>query len=500
MASGYLVADDESINEFEERVRREFEIQAEPARDDSVTFFDTFDWRLYDKGFTAYLSGGSFVVTESMSDPPRFERESGVERFYREYEEGPLRDFIENVAGVRALLPVAEVPLREKRLLARNSDGKIVCRLSFLEGLTGGDEKRSYLLIRPLRGYTEEESRVRSMARKSGMDFSEASLAEELMRTQGVTPGWYRSKPDLRLDPDMTISEAVVRIDRVLLDTIRANIPGIIDDLDIEFVHDFRVATRRTRACLSQFKKALPPDRSREFAGELKAMARRCNVLRDLDVYLLERQRYYDLVPVSLHPGLDQYFGYVRSKRNKHQKAFSEYLETGAADSLLDEWEAFLDDPASLVDSRPAIDVAAEKILDRFQKIIKKGGKITDDSPDERLHRLRIDCKKLRYMLEFFQSFYPLKKMKALIRHLKEFQDNLGEFNDLVMQQKDLEAYLSRSAEAPQARLRTAAIGGLLTALNNRQVEVRRDFYERFEDFDSKENRSMYHELFGKGR
>ena len=60
---------------------------------------------------------------------------------------------------------------------------------------------------------------------------------------------------------------------------------------------------------------------------------------------------------------------------------------------------------------------------------------IDDDSPDEALHRLRIDAKKLRYLLEFFRALYPPKEIGAVVGALKSLQDNLGDFNDLSVQQ-----------------------------------------------------------------
>ena len=93
--------------------------------------------------------------------------------------------------------------------------------------------------------------------------------------------------------------------------------------------------------------------------------------------------------------------------------------------------------------------------------------------------------------------------MKKLVRHLKVFQDNLGEFNDLTMQQINLNEYLERRAGgARRNQLESAAVGGLLAALHNRQIEVREEFYQRFADFDSGEIHSLYKELFkrGKGR
>jgi CHAD domain-containing protein len=283
------------------------------------------------------------------------------------------------------------------------------------------------------------------------------------------------------------------------LSTIKSNIPGIIQDYDTEFLHDFRVATRRTRACLSQVKEAFPPEAS-EYNADFKKIAKQCNVLRDLDVYLLEKQNYYDLLPPHLHKGLDQYFTHIKRRRNTLQKRFSAFLQTEEFNSILEDWERFLENAQANANSTPAIEVAQSRIYGRFRKIIKRGRKIDDASPDKDLHGLRIGCKRLRYLLEFFRSLFPAKKIDELIKHLKDLQDNLGEFNDLTIQQKNLGAYLERSeSNARRTQLGTAAIGGLLAVLHNRQDEVRKEFYLRFAEFDSKRVHLLCKELFGRG-
>lgn len=493
-----FVVDEKKLAEYRQAIRREYQVEPEPARDFRLTLYDTFDWKLFRKGLFAYRSGDSFVVCESLAGPPKLEcAVDEVPRFWWEFESQGARRLLEGATGIRALLRRADIRLEENRFNLRNGDGKIVCRLSLLINAAAVGEKRSYLSIIPLRGYAEEADTARSLARDLEMGELATTLLEDLLLSNGVKPADYTSKLDLVLSTKMTISEAAVFINKDLLGKMRANVWGIVDDCDTEFVHDFRVAIRRTRACLSELKEAFPPQDARKYNADFKAVAKRCNVLRDLDVYLLGKQDYYDMLPAHLHKGLDQYFQYVKRKRKTHHRRFSDFLKTGAPDALFDRWERYLDDPSNLVNDSSAVGSASAKILERFEKIIKNGRKITDSSPDSKLHSLRIDCKKLRYLLEFFRSYYPEKKTSALVGTLKDFQDNLGEFNDLTQQQADLEAYLEHSKSTPRARLRTAAIGGLLTALHNRQLEVRKDFYHRFDSFDSKKNRSTYEDLFG---
>ncbi len=466
-----------------------------------VTLYDTFDWRLYRKGCFAYAVKGSFNIQGSNDQSPFITCAlESVPRFWWECEEERLRGFLEDITGIRALLPLATFELREQQYLARNEDVKIVSRFSLLTHAARGNGSQSYLFVKPLKGYPEERDLLLAAAGESAMQELPHPLMEELMLAAWIHPGDYSSKLDVRLNRGQTVTEAALVILKHLLSTIRSNVPGIIKDYDTEFLHDFRVATRRSRACLSQVKEAFPPEARRKYNADFKRTAKECNLLRDLDVYLLDKQRYYDMLPEHLRAGLDRYFMHIQRRRNSQQKRFAGFLRTEAFRSALDDWEAFLENPQLPSASPPAFEIARSRISASFAKIIKRGRKITDASPDEGLHRLRIECKRLRYLLEFFASLFPRKKTESLIGHLKGLQDDLGEFNDLTMQQINLNAYLERAESSLQkSRLEAAAIGGLVAMLHERQGEVREGFYRSFADFDSKQVHAICEELFGKG-
>ena len=81
--------------------------------------------------------------------------------------------------------------------------------------------------------------------------------------------------------------------------TIAANWQGTIDQIDPKFLHDLRIAVRRTRTVLGAAKSVLPTavlDPAREgFAW----LAGATGAARDLDVYLLEWERYTDPLGVG---------------------------------------------------------------------------------------------------------------------------------------------------------------------------------------------------------
>ena len=107
--------------------------------------------------------------------------------------------------------------------------------------------------------------------------------------------------------------------------------------------------------------------------------------------------------------------------------------------------------------------------MEKIQKGNQIGTSITPSSPDVLLHKLRIECKKLRYLLEFFSSLFAQKEINYLIKQLKILQDNLGDLNDLSVQQDTLRKYV----ETDSNKRTLLALGILIGKLNARQVKVR---------------------------
>ncbi len=76
-------------------------------------------------------------------------------------------------------------------------------------------------------------------------------------------------------------------VHRAHLAAMRWNEAGLRADLDSEFLHDWRVAVRRTRCLLGQLKQVFPAGETRRLRSELGWLARLTGPLRDLDVFLL---------------------------------------------------------------------------------------------------------------------------------------------------------------------------------------------------------------------
>ncbi len=231
-------------------------------------------------------------------------------------------------------------------------------------------------------------------------------------------------------------------------------------------------------------------------------MGRRSNVLRDLDVYLLNQGTYKAMLPAVLRDDIDPLFRHLRNKRAKAFQHVKRGLKSKKYAKIIKDWETFLNQPppeparASRAEL-PVIDLARQRIYKKYRGVVKTGSKILANPDDKMLHVLRIECKKLRYLMEFFTSLFPRKKINALIKQLKNLQDNLGDFNDLRVQQEYL---LNMTAELPASQQNVkktlVAIGSLVDALEREKQSVENAFAKTFTGFAAPANQTLFRELF----
>ena len=307
------------------------------------------------------------------------------------------------------------------------------------------------------------------------------------------------------LTPDMRSEEAARIILRRQLQEIRINEAHLAQDADPEYLHDFRVAIRRTRSALRQLKNVFPAKIADRFRKDFSFVGNLSNELRDLDVHLRQEGPYKAMLPPGLHFDIDPLFDHLRGKRAKAFREFLRRLETRRYKRIFRDWDLFLNGPRR--DSAPpsnadlpVMELARKRIHKKYRGILKDGDEILDSMDDGKLHRLRIECKELRYLLEFFSSLFPRKNVRGLIGQLKKLQDILGEFNDFRVQEQRLQDIAGERTGTDTLSEKTGvAIGRLVKALGRKKEAAKKAFAKTFSDYASAPNRKVFQELFHPG-
>jgi CHAD domain-containing protein len=483
-----------------------YSIKKEQSVAEQLVFYDTFDWRLFNKSLVLYQSENELFLSQlSNGDVTQPVKITKPPVFIKDLPDSVLKEQLASIIEMRALLKLAEVYLQSTPYRILNQDEKTVVQL-INEAISPSSEEEpalaTHLWVKPVRGYPKHVRELTSQLKEMGCTPVEKDVYFLALDSVGKKPGDYSAKLDVQLAPEMRSDEAAKILLRFLLNVMKSNEAYIKKDLDTEFLHDFRVAIRRTRSALSQIRDVFSEETTSRFKKDFAYTGKLSNELRDLDVYLLAEETYRAMLPDILRDDIGPLFDYLKQKRVKALEKTINGLNSKKYAQILQDWETFLneppaDSPTAHNAGRPIIDLAQSRIYKRYRQIIKSGKLILENTEDEKLHQLRIECKKLRYLLEFFASLFPAEKITTLIKQLKKLQDNLGNFNDLCVQEEYL---LNIAKELPLADQQSSktllAIGSLVNTLNQERQMVKASFAETFTDFASPTNKALFKELF----
>ena len=485
-----------------------YTIKKESAVAERLTIYDTFDWRLFNKSLVLYACGNRLFLRKLAKNEIMHSAEiSTFPVFIWEFPDGELKHLLAPIIKIRALINLVAVNSRSISYRILNVDEKTVARLAYEEFQTSRKKNAPalamHLWLKPVKGY---QKCTRDLAKRiEAAGFTLSKVGDIYFKALAVVdkkPGSYTAKLNIQLDPDMRSDKATKAILRFLVQVMRINEANIEKDLDTEFLHDFRVAIRRTRSALGQIKYVFPTKTTDRFKKDFAFVGKLSNELRDLDVYLLNEDKYKAMLPPILRDDIDPLFDHLRKKRSKALQKVIRGLKAKKYAKILQDWEAFLNRPQrdSVTASNaklPVIDLASNRIYKKYRNVVKVGSQILENTEDEMLHVLRIHCKKLRYLMEFFSSLFPPKKINTLIDQLKKLQDNLGDFNDLCVQREYLLNIIEELPIAHQQSKRTlAAIGSLIGALDKEKQTVKDAFAKTFTGFALPANQGLFRELF----
>jgi len=221
--------------------------------------------------------------------------------------------------------------------------------------------------------------------------------------------------------------------------------------------------------------------RMRRILGDL---ARQTNRLRDLDVYLLARDEYLGLLPPALRPQLDDMFKDFALERAVELRGTTARMRACTNRKLMREIETFFSEETrhKLLPHAelPVGPLVFRSIYKRYRKICRIAGESGAGTPDEVVHQIRIECKKLRYLMEFFSELIAKEEGAALNKLLRRLQGRLGNFNDASVQQKSLLHYWEQKKSGSHVAL---GLGGFVSILYQRQQQTRALIEESLEEF-----------------
>jgi triphosphatase len=255
--------------------------------------------------------------------------------------------------------------------------------------------------------------------------------------------------PALALDD--TMAEAARKVLARHWERARKAEPGARGGVDIEHVHDMRVALRRMRVALRIFAGYLDRGAFRPFRKRLRRTARRLGAVRDLDVFHEKTRRYLGALDEQRHGDLDALLDAWRREHARARRRLITWLDSDAYGKFASEFDDFLRGRDGREGRSARRGSGTHRVRDEAPLALLAGWAAvrahdrTVSAPHvapEELHRVRIACKRLRYTLEFFSRVLG-PGADPLIGRLTQIQDHLGDLQDAVVAGAALHEFLA---------------------------------------------------------
>ena len=235
----------------------------------------------------------------------------------------------------------------------------------------------------------------------------------------------------VELDAALSPGAAARALVKVGLDQLQANEEGVLRDTDAEFVHQARVALRRMRSALRMFRDAVGVERAQSWLDELSEVTRALGDARDWDVFAAE----------SLPPIVAAYGDAALARKLSRRASLRRRRDRAAAREAirspryarvilaLSRWIAQRDDEAGAASAEPLAGFASRLVRKRHKRLIAGLEALPGLGAEDR-HRVRIDAKRLRYVVEGLASIFSKRGEQRYARRLADLQDALGRAND----------------------------------------------------------------------
>lgn len=461
-----------------------------------TTLLDTFDGRLHGAGLRleAHQSDGLDLVLIAGDSTTAHAAMPAVPTGAGDLPAGPFRARMAPVLGVRTLLPVVTVTGRRLVARRRDGDGKAVVAVTLHDRLAGAGPLAPAwaATVDELAGYPTEAKQARRQLDSLGLRARKIDLLGAAALAAGIDLRGYVASPTVALDRSEPAPDGIRRVLANLAGTIDANWQGTVDDVDPEFLHDLRVAVRRTRSVLAHGKRVLPTEVRDRFGEEFKWLGQVTGPARDLDVYLIEWEGYVEPLGRATIAALGPVVDHIAAGRAAEHAALATALRSDRYRDTMETWRAWLAAPVTAHKTPRLGPVVAERLSKAHHRLLADGRRIGPTTPVGELHELRKDAKRLRYLMECFGGALPAGPRQAFVTRLKALQDNLGEVQDAEVHAHRLRII---SRDLPDAAGLGRAIDQLSGVFERRRLVTRTDFDLCFGAYDGKVTRRAFKAL-----
>lgn len=267
---------------------------------------------------------------------------------------------------------------------------------------------------------------------------------------------------------DMPAHEAVAKIARRHLAAAARGLIRLENPGDPKGLHGFRTAIRRLRSLLRAYKPWLGKVAGDKVRRRLRELTEATNSVRDVDVQLQWLSLQHETLTRDERTGYVWLQRRLRSRQRREYRAADKSIGGQFADIVKLIGKRLKNDGAvSRVSFRQAfLEALAPQTVDLQQRLAA----ISGPGDMKKVHRLRIQVKRLRYLIEPLRT--ELAQVRPVIKQLKALQTGLGELHDMHVFEEELGTAFEDAAMEKAQRLHRLALHSDEKALKR---QLRRD-------------------------
>ncbi|MCL5995676.1 MAG: CHAD domain-containing protein [Chloroflexi bacterium] len=421
-------------------------------------YFDTEDWRIHRAGYalrvrhTGKRSEATLKSLAAGRNGLRNRREISEDLQGKPDETletletlrqapGPAGQRVRALIGTHALRQLFEVHTQRRTFklhMNGNLAGEVTLDQTRIPGCGPGSDRSLQRVeieidessVAALRSF------VKTLRKACDLQPATDSKYETGLAAQGLTPFTGHDLGPTETDDKSSIGELALARLREYLAAFLDREPGVRLGDDSDDIHDMRVATRRLRAAIRMFADYLPPQMV-PLREQLGWIASTLGAVRDLDVQI-ERVNVFQ--PPTGAAELQTVVRLLLEARGSAHQRLLEALDSSQYEQFIATFVTVLRVPLEMPEDGavPALAVVPRLIRRRYRKLRRAGDELTADSPPADYHALRIQCKRLRYGLEFVPQYR--KSARKFLKQLAELQDILGAYQDVQVADAQLRA------------------------------------------------------------
>ncbi len=222
---------------------------------------------------------------------------------------------------------------------------------------------------------------------------------------------------------------------------------GSRNGLDVEDVHDMRVAIRRMRSVFRLLKPFFKKNAARHHNEELRRLAWALGSVRDYDVLIDNLAAFQTTLEADAQANLQAVIDDLDTRRSEARETLNSLFDSKAYRRFVKEFSAFLTKPGEGAKATASESVTPSQVRHVLPGMIynhlasvRAYATVVGDADATTLHALRIEFKRLRYTVSLFDGLLG-SQAKEFISEIKELQDCLGHLNDATTARMHLEAY-----------------------------------------------------------